>query len=111
MVITVVEKNIDQIRALGRAFGVTRLEVFGSACTSEYEPGRSDVDFLVEYPQGYDFGPWLARVQELDEALSALLGLEVDLVTASALGNTWFRSEVEKTRKVIYDASEVAEVA
>lgn len=49
--------NRAAIRALARAYGVARLEVFGSVCTPEFDAGRSDVDFLVEYPPGYDFGP------------------------------------------------------
>jgi predicted nucleotidyltransferase len=81
---------------------VARLEVCGSACTPEFDPGRSDIDFLVEYPPGYDFGPWLSRLQELEEALGDLLGRKVDLVTTSALRNEWFRREADKTRRVIY---------
>lgn len=106
-----VEQHVDAIRALCREYGVARLELFGSACTPEFDPDRSDIDFLVAYPEGYDYGPWLGRLQELEAALSRLLGREVDLVTTSALRNKWFRREAAKTRKVIYDAAEVAEVA
>jgi predicted nucleotidyltransferase len=105
-----IQQNLDEIRALARAYGVARLEVFGSACTTEFEPERSDIDFLVEYPPGYDFGPWLGRLQDLEADLGKLLGRRVDLVTTTALRNRWFRREVEKTRTVIYDASEVAKI-
>ena len=106
-----VEQHLEAIRALCREYGVARLEVFGSACTPEFDPERSDVDFLVDYPEGYDYGPWLGRLQELEAALSRLLSRNVDLVTASALRNRWFRREAAKTRMVIYDAAKVAEVA
>ncbi len=105
-----IEQHLDEIRALGLEYGVTRLEVFGSVCTPDFDPERSDVDVLVEYPPDYDYGPWLARVQELEDALGELLGQQVDLVTASALRNKWFRREADKTRTVIYDAPEVAQV-
>lgn len=109
--IELIERHRAAIRELGRRFGVARLEVFGSVCTPEFDPARSDIDVLVAYPDSYDFGPWLARLQDLEAALAAVLGHRVDLVTTSALGNRWFRREAEKTRWVVYDASEVAEVA
>ncbi len=108
---SMIEQNLAAIRALCREYGVARLEVFGSVCTPEFEQDRSDVDFLVTYPEGYDYGPWMGRVQDLEAALGALLGRKVDLVMVSALKNKWFRREAEKTRMVIYDAAEVAEVA
>src|SRR3712207_8452911 len=111
--ISIVELHSDAIRALCREFGVARLEVFGSAASDAFDPARSDVDFIVEYPPDYEFGPWLRRYFELQERLAALLGHPVDLVMAGApaMSNKWFRREADKTRKVVYDASQVAEVA
>lgn len=106
-----IERHREAIRALAREYGVARLEVFGSACTPDFDPARSDIDFLVDYPPEYDFGPWLSRLQDLEAALAELLGHKVDLLTTSALRNKWFRREAEMTRQVIYDASQVAEVA
>lgn len=85
--------------------------MFESVCTPEFDAAQSDIDFLVAYPPDYDYGPWLARLQELEAALASLLGRDVDLVTTSALRNKWFRREAEKTRVVVYDAAKVAEVA
>lgn len=106
-----IEAHLDEIRALCREFGVSRLELFGSAATDAFDPERSDVDFIVHYPDGYDFGPWIGRFQDLEADLAALLGRDVDLVMTSALRNRWFAREAAKTRTVIYDASEVSEVA
>jgi predicted nucleotidyltransferase len=106
-----VEQHRGAIAALCREYGVARLEVFGSAATEAFDPDRSDIDFLVTYPPGYDFGPWLARFQDLEDALASLLGQEVDLVMPSALKNRWFAREAAKTRTVIYDASTIPEVA
>jgi predicted nucleotidyltransferase len=55
--------------------------------------------------------PGWGGVLDLEQALSDLLGRKVDLVMMSALRNRWFRREAEKTRTVIYDAAQVAEVA
>ena len=109
--LAVIEDRLDAIRALCREYGVARLEVFGSVTGDGFEPGRSDVDFLVTYPDGYDFGPWMGRVQDLEAALAEAVGSNVDLVMSSALRNRWFRREADKTRVVIYDASEDAKVA
>lgn len=100
--------NIEAIRTLGRDYGVVRLEVFGSICTEEFDPERSDIDFIVTYPAGYEFGPWLTRFNELQDQLAAVLGQSVDLVMAAApvMGNERFRREADKTRTVIYDASQ-----
>jgi predicted nucleotidyltransferase len=106
-----IEQNLEGIQALAREYGVARLEAFGSVCTPEFDPAKSDVDFLVEYPEGYDFGPWLGRLQDLEASLAEVLGCKVDLVTTAALQNKWFRREADKTRRVIYDASSIVEVA
>ncbi len=67
--IEVVEHNLEAIRALCREYGVARLDLFGSAATGEFEPGRSDIDFLVEYAPDADLGPWMRRFLELRDRL------------------------------------------
>jgi predicted nucleotidyltransferase len=106
-----IAEHLEAIRALCKEFGVIRLEVFGSVCTPEFDPDRSDVDFLIQYPEGYQFGPWMGRMFDLQDSLSRLLGCDVDLVMTRALRNKWFRREAAKTRTVIYDEAQVAEVA
>ncbi len=88
---------------LCRRYGVQRLFLFGSAARDDFDPARSDVDLLVEFgalpPGGYAdayFG--------LREALEALLGREVDLVTVPALRNPYVRADIERTRTLLYAA-------
>jgi predicted nucleotidyltransferase len=106
-----IEERRDAIRALCREFGVSRIEVFGSAATDAFDPERSDIDVIVHYPDDYDYGPWLGRFQDLELALAAALGRDVDLVMTSALKNNWFAREAAKTRTAIYDACEISAVA
>lgn len=101
----------DAIEEICRRFGVERLEAFGSALSDEFHPERSDLDFLVRFPPDYDFGPWMSQFQQFEEELTALLQRRVDLVMESALRDPWFRREANKTRRVIYDASQNAKVA
>lgn len=67
-----IEQHLEASCALAAKFGVRRLEVCGSIATSEFDPARSDVDFLVEYPEEYDFGPRLKRSHEPRRELSGL---------------------------------------
>ncbi len=100
----IIAENLEAIRALGREFGVSRLEVFGSVCTPEFDLETSDVDFLVSYSDDYDFGPWLSRYFALKDSLSRLLGRPVDLVMASAPRNDYFMRSIDRTRHLLYAA-------
>jgi predicted nucleotidyltransferase len=106
-----IEDKADAVAGVCREFGVARLELFGSACTAEFDPGRSDLDFLVEFLPDTDLGPWLSRLFELRTALSQLYGRTVDLIMASALRDPWFRREAEKTRTMIYHAPQEPQMA
>lgn len=64
------------IMALSNRFGARRIRVFGSVARGE-ERFDSDVDFLVDFPPGYDlFGQRLP----LAERLSDLLDRKVELI-------------------------------
>jgi predicted nucleotidyltransferase len=100
----VIAQHLDAIRALCREYGVLRLEAFGSVCTSDFDSGRSDVDFLVEYPEDYEFGHWLKRYFEFKESLEALLGRPVDLVMVGAPRNKYFIRSMNETKELLYAA-------
>jgi predicted nucleotidyltransferase len=108
---SLITDNLVRIQLLCEEYGVERLEVFGSITTAAFDPARSDVDFLVTYPEGYDFGPWLGRYFALRERLAELLGREVDLVRSSALQRERFRRLADQTRQVVYVAPKVAALA
>ncbi len=73
----------DELIALCRRYGVVRLEVFGSAARGhDFDPSRSDADFLVEFsPEVNDFSAFL----DFKQALEDLLGRPVDLVERKAI--------------------------
>src|SRR5215218_4360848 len=100
----IIAQHLEAIRALCREFGVARLEVFGSVCTSDFDPERSDIDFLVEYPTDYDFGPWATRFLALQEALANLLGRKVDLIFSRTVRKKYFLQSVNQTRQLLYAA-------
>ena len=63
-------------------YGVKQIGVFGSYVRGE-QKGGSDLDILVEFEPDAEMD--LIKFVELEEYLSELLGVKVDLVTKSAL--------------------------
>lgn len=91
MLIETLRTQRETILALGEQYGARHLRVFGSVARGEENPD-SDVDFLVEFPRGYDlFGQRLP----LTEHLSNLLGRRVELIPEHEL-NRHIRDQVLK---------------
>jgi uncharacterized protein len=99
----VMAEHRTELEALCRRYGVRRLELFGSAATGREKPGRSDLDFLVEFRPAPP-GGFADAFFGLQESLEALYGKPVDLVVASAIRNPFFRQAVEQTRTLLYAA-------
>lgn len=76
MLLETLRAKRDDILALGRQYGARRIRVFGSVARGE-EQSDSDVDFLVDFPPGYDL---FAQRLPLGDHLAQLLGRPVDLV-------------------------------
>ena len=100
----VLEEKRGALAAVCRRYDVVRLEVFGSASSGDFEPGRSDIDLLVEFRLDADLGPWLALYFDLKRDLEELLACKVDLVMRRALENPYFAREVDRTRRLLYAA-------
>jgi predicted nucleotidyltransferase len=90
----------DEIIRLCKEYGVSRLEILGSAITDAFDPERSDVDFLVEFSARFDYD----RYFELIDDLERILGRSVQLVTRKYLRNPYFIHAVETTKLPLYAA-------
>lgn len=90
-----------QLQALAEKHGLRRLEVFGSAARDDFDPAKSDFDFVVEFGD-VEWKPWFGNYFDLKEDLEALLGRPVDLVEDRAIKKRYLRREVDRDRKVIY---------
>lgn len=100
---TLVAEHQHAIRRLCAEHQVKRLDLFGSATGTAFDPERSDVDFVVEFaelsPRDYAhhyFG--------LKEGLVALLRRPVDLVVERAIRNPYFRQSVDASREPLFAA-------
>ena len=72
----------DGMARISREYRLKELSVFGSVATGTYGPD-SDVDVLVE--PDYSHHPTLFDMARLQDALEALFGRSVDLVTKTGL--------------------------
>lgn len=87
-----------------RRFGVRRLELFGSAARGvDFDPSRSDADFLVEFDGAKDFDP-LEQFFGLSGALEGVLGRPVDLVESGAVRNPYVMRRIAEARELVYEA-------
>lgn len=89
MLMNQIKANKSQILALGEKYGAKNIRVFGSVARGEERPD-SDVDFLVEFPLGYDL---IAQRIPMSYQLSELLHRPVDLIPEHEL-NRYIRDQI-----------------
>lgn len=101
--IDLVADKRNEIVALCKEYGVRKLDLFGSAARGTFKADSSDLDFVVdlgEYERGI-----AKRYFAFCDALEALFGRSVDVITVRQIQNPYFRAEVNATREPIYDAA------
>jgi predicted nucleotidyltransferase len=98
-----VEQNQAAIAELCRFFAVKRLELFGSAARGDFKPQTSDLDFFVEFLSD-DWHGAADRWFGLQEGLTALFSLKVDLVDVKAAKNPFFLEVANRNRIQLYAA-------
>jgi predicted nucleotidyltransferase len=91
----------DEIARLCRAYGVERLEVFGSAADGRFDPERSDFDFIATFSPTAQTSIG-RRFLEFADALEAMLGRRVDLLTDHPIRNPYLRRAVDASRRDLY---------
>jgi predicted nucleotidyltransferase len=99
----IIENNIDQLISLCEKYRVSELDVFGSAATGDFDPVRSDIDFLVEFQKSVVRDRFDNFFNLLDE-LKQLFGRPVDLVEPGGLRNPYFIEMVNQTKRTLYVA-------
>ena len=96
----IIDKNIDNIRALCKKHKVTKLFVFGSILTNNFK-NSSDIDFLVDFA-GVDLYDYADNYFDLKKSLENLLKRKVDLIEDKALKNPFLRKSIDSSKMLIY---------
>lgn len=95
--------NLDKIIALCKKYKVAKLWVFGSILTPRFND-NSDIDFLVDFDEN--------NIELLDYAdnyfnfiheIESVMGRKVDMVVNKSIKNRFFRTEVDETRRLIWN--------
>ena len=97
---------LEAIALVCQKHGVSELAVFGSVLRADFDPARSDVDFLVRFIDN-DAGPWMGKFLDMKEELGRLLGREVDAVDWCGIEqstNPYRRNHILKHARTIYVA-------
>ncbi|HEX8323206.1 MAG TPA: nucleotidyltransferase domain-containing protein [Tepidisphaeraceae bacterium] len=99
----VVREHLPAVQALCRRYRVEQMDLFGSAVKGTFDPGKSDLDFLVAFERKPNDN---AAVHYFDLllALEDLFGRKVDLVDVRAARNPYFVAEILKHRVNVYAA-------
>ena len=98
----ILENHLDQIGLLCRTNGVNRLFAFGSVVNEEFNPEKSDLDFLVEVnePDPLKKGRYLLN---LWDSLEMLFKRKVDLLTPESLRNPYLIKSINHNKVLIYE--------
>ena len=97
----VIQQHLPELKSLCRRFHVRRLELFGSAARDDFDPARSDLDFLVEFERD-DKLPALDAYFGLKDALEQLMSRRVDLVMPGAIENPYVKASIQESRETLY---------
>jgi len=99
-----IEQHRVELAELCRRHHVLSLSLFGSATRDDFDPARSDLDFLVDFDV-LTPGEHADAYFGLIEDLVSLFGRPVDLVESSALRNPYRRQEIEATKVLVHAAA------
>ena len=100
---TIIENKKEQLVALCKKYRVSELDVFGSAATGDFDPARSDIDFLVEFQKSVTHDRFDNFFNLLAE-LKQLFGRDIDLVEPGGMKNPYLIETVNQTKRRFYVA-------
>jgi predicted nucleotidyltransferase len=102
LVIPEIADRMDDLRAICERYGVSRLELFGSAAREIFDLTAATWTFpSSSLEHGLNRG-YANRYVDLLEALKQLFDRSIDLVVGSSIRNPYFREAVEQTKALVY---------
>lgn len=98
-----IRNNLPPLQEICKQRSVSELYAFGSAVSGEFN-SQSDLDFAVVFDTSLSPLEKGDAFFGLKDDLEELFGVEVDLISYSALKNPIFRSELDRTKIALYAA-------
>ena len=97
-----VENKLSILIPLFKEHKVARAFLFGSSLSEKFNQ-NSDVDFLISFKAGLSPLENGELWWNLYDKLRLLFNREIDLVNESSIKNPYFKEEINKTKKLIYE--------
>jgi len=99
---TLIKEKYDDFIDLCRSHKVDKIYAFGSSITNHFDPDKSDIDIIVkiDIDDPADRGEALLS---LWDNLEILFNRKVDLLTEDSIRNPYLKSNIDRTKKLIYD--------
>jgi uncharacterized protein len=91
------------IAALCQSSRARRLALFGSALRSDFDPLRSDLDFVADF-EALPPADYAEAYFQLKSGLETLFSRSVDLLTPASLRNPYLRARVLAEQREVYVA-------
>ncbi len=103
---SIVKEKLPQLVELCKKYRVVRMYLFGSAARdTDFDPERSDFDFLVTISEELSPEDRGENTLDLMLALDDLFGREVDLLTEKQLKNPYLIKSIDEDKVLIYEAA------
>ena len=99
---TLIREKYNDFVDLCRSHKVDKIYAFGSSITDHFDPETSDIDLVVavDIDDPADRGEALLS---LWDKLEGLFNRKVDLLTEDSIRNPYLKSNIDRTKKLIYD--------
>lgn len=91
------------LERLCRYYGVEELALFGSALRGDFDPARSDLDFVVAFAAVEPVAYKRAYFGFLG-ALEELFGRPVELLSLRTVRNPYVKASIEASKETVYAA-------
>lgn len=98
------EQVFRSLLSLCRQYRVRELSLFGSATDATFDPGASDIDFLVTFepmPPAEHMRSYFGLLEDLE----ALFQRKVDLVEQASIRNPFVLASILKSKVDLYAAA------
>ena len=99
---SLIKERYTDLVDLCRSHKVDKIYAFGSSITDHFDPQTSDIDVVVkiDIEDPADRGEALLS---LWDNLEILFKRKVDLLTEDSIRNPYLKSNIDRTKKLIYD--------